>query len=180
MHPHVKKTKNLRQRKRKANEMTRLLELVQKQQNGTLTGQEQRTLDKVSLVSTVVDDLLKQGYQRIGLVGPHCSAKSLVSLKVTDRKVVHTDDYMDMEWGEDSKQVVVDHNDDQPLFIEGCKLPNAIRKGLRLDALVIIDASLKSQSEMKQGHRSQQKSITTVLEKCFKLGCLDNVCVVHV
>jgi hypothetical protein len=164
-----------------SSEMSKLFELQSKVASGLGSEQDIKTLERVATVAEVLKGLLLDpNMKKIGLVGGHCSAKSLISLLVTDRKVFSGDDYMHLGWGPDTKQVVEDLSKEETYFVEGVKLGNYIRGGAKFDALIVINHSLKSDAEMKPGQLSMSKNIKTVLKDCADKGLLQGVKVVSV
>ncbi len=165
--------------------MSKLLEMTNRVALGQADEWEVRTVKKVSLVGKVLNDLIKQDVNRIGLVGPHCSGKSLVSCLVTDRPVHHGDDWSGQGWSSEPMVLDIIALNQERYFLEGCNVARGILRaheaGFKLvDALIVIDASLKSNSEMKPGHRGQAAGILTSLKKCIDTGALDGVTIIHV
>ena len=179
----MKRNYTLHQAERHSKEMSALMSIIGKVQQGVATEEERKIAEKLSIASQVLMSMLGK-HKRIGIVGPHASGKSLLASMVSCRRVFHGDDHMD-QW---SSQPLVDeivNSGEQSYVVEGCSVARAIRKaheqGHKLvDALIIIDASLKPQSEMKPGHIRQAAGITTVLKDCLNKGCLDGVTIIHV
>lgn len=80
-------------------------------------------------------------YPRLAIAGGPKTGKTTLSRTCTDRPIIHTDDYMDMEWSEASEQIVKDANGIAgPVLVEGVRVPHALRKGLDVYAVVWLDS----------------------------------------
>lgn len=81
-------------------------------------------------------------YRRIGVAGGPRTGKTTLVERVADRPVVHTDDFMHLEWSLASL-AVRDKLQGLPAFVvEGVRVPHALRKGLIVDAVVWLDQPL--------------------------------------
>lgn len=102
-------------------------------------------------------------YKRIAITGGPRSGKTTLSQRVSDRRVVHTDDYKDMGWSECSLFVCTLVNSLLgPLVVEGVAVPRAMRKGMLVDAVIWLDAPLVGTS---RHHRSMREGIITVMNE---------------
>jgi dephospho-CoA kinase len=98
-------------------------------------------------------------YQRIAICGGPRTGKSTLAKQVTDRQVIHTDDYMGIGWSEASAAVAAFvNNHPGMLVVEGVAVPRALRKGMRVDAVIWLPNAhaplTVGQSAMAKGCRS--------------------------
>lgn len=101
-------------------------------------------------------------FDRIAITGTPRGGKSTLS-KWSDRKVIHTDDFKDKEWSEASQFVADQCNKLQGKFVvEGVSVPRALRKGLKVDVVVLLVDPLQL---LTKGQLSMAKSVKTVLDE---------------
>jgi hypothetical protein len=82
-------------------------------------------------------------YARIAITGYPKTGKTTLSARVGDRPVVHGDDYIPLGWSEASQKMAdVVNNTQGPVLVEGVQVPRALRKGMRVDAIIWLDARL--------------------------------------
>lgn len=82
-------------------------------------------------------------YRRIGIVGAPKAGKTTLTALVTDRPVIHTDDWIDAGWADAPLKVIeAITSPDAPFVVEGVIVPRAVRKGLQLDALLFLPTPL--------------------------------------
>ncbi len=103
-------------------------------------------------------------HRRIAIVGGPKSGKTAVAMFVNDRKVVHTDDFKDTHgWSEASEYIVNTLNEsEEPFVVEGVRVAHALRKGLEVDAVLVLVCARQPLSE---GQRRMEKATHTVLNQ---------------
>lgn len=105
------------------------------------------------------DSLLSQ-YAKIGIAGAPRTGKTTLSKKATNRPVVGTDAYMDMDWADIPHRMIEDVADKQTFLIEGVQVARALRKGMPVDAVVYLDQPMVEQS---RGQARMGKAIKTII-----------------
>lgn len=81
-------------------------------------------------------------FPRLAIAGGPRTGKTTLVERVADRPVVHTDDFMSLEWSLASA-AVRDKLQGLPSFIvEGVRAPHVLRKGLVVDAAIWLDQPL--------------------------------------
>lgn len=75
-------------------------------------------------------------YHRIAIAGSPRSGKTTSTNDVSDREVIHTDDFMDMDWSALSSHVATKCNHMQRFLVEGVRVPHCLRKGMQVDCVV--------------------------------------------
>lgn len=92
-------------------------------------------------------------YPRIAIAGPSKVGKTTLCERVMDRPVIHTDDFMGMEWSKASEHVVQLANDTPgALVVEGVRVPHALRKGMRVSCVIWLEAMGRYQHDVDK-HR---------------------------
>lgn len=108
------------------------------------------------------DDILKK-YQRIGITGSPRAGKSTLSRRVKDRPVIHADGFKELGWSEasaacrDTVNVIKG-----PLVVEGVAVPRAVRKGMLVDVVIVLDEPLV---ELSPGQKAMARGVTSVLKE---------------
>ena len=106
-----------------------------------------------------LDEFLAR-YQRIAIAGgPQVGKTSVWAAHVTDRRVLHTDDWMGAKWADVPYLVL---GACQPLTrfcVEGVQVPRTLRKGLEVDAVVWLAHPL---TELSEGQERMRKAVETV------------------
>ena len=104
-------------------------------------------------------------HERVGLYGAPNSGKTTLSKLVEDRKVLHTDDWMPMEFKSMAEKISKEAPKEGPLLIEGVAVPRAAKHGLPLDAIVVLEGTHKPntprQAAMDKGQRTILKTLKT-------------------
>lgn len=85
-----------------------------------------------------MNELLNQ-YKRIAIVGVPKAGKSTLSNQIKDRVVIHGDDYVDMKWADQPLAIIKNCGDHKTFCLEGCLAARALRKGLQVDAVIVLD-----------------------------------------
>lgn len=107
-------------------------------------------------------DLLAQ-HSRIAVVGAPRTGKTSCTRQVSDRPVIHTDDWMDWPWEEVPGLVAAACNGHESFVVEGVRAPDALRKGgLKVDAVVYLSRPKVAQTPAQ---RAMGIGIHTVLEQ---------------
>lgn len=102
-------------------------------------------------------------HQRVAVTGGPKTGKTTLCEGVKDRAVVHTDTWMHLDWSAASQIVADIVNVGAPaLVVEGVAVPRALRKGMKVDAVVYIDGS---HVPLTEGQRAMTKAVWTVLSE---------------
>lgn len=121
-------------------------------------------------------DLLSDS-QRVAIVGGPRTGKTTLSEKANEIPVIHGDDFIDLGWSESSAKLAEVVNESEgKLIVEGVQIPRAIRKGMVVDAMLILE---KAYEELTEGQSRMTKAVHTVLEDCYKQGLLGDVNIVY-
>lgn len=111
-------------------------------------------------------ELLDQ-YPRICIAGAPRTGKTSLTRQVSDRPVIHTDDWMDMPWDEVPALVGTACEGLAAFVLEGVRGPDALRKGgVEVDAVVWLSRPKVAQTPAQ---RSMGPGIHTVLEQWAEL-----------
>ena len=107
---------------------------------------------------------IARAHKRIAVVGGPLTGKTTVSREVTDRPVLSTDDTMDADWA-DQPEIAKRRVEGMDAFVlEGVQAARALRKGLEVDAIVVMETPkgerTKGQAAMAKG---QEKIIADAL-----------------
>ncbi len=111
-------------------------------------------------------EVLKR-YDRIAIVGGPRSGKSVLS-RQSNRPTIHTDDYRHRSWEAVPHAVIADIlelDDPERFIVEGVQVPRTLRKGLKVDVVVVLMEPLETLSTRQEGMR---KGVVTVLADWFK------------
>ncbi len=78
-------------------------------------------------------------YDRIAITGAPQCGKTTLAKTITDRPVLHSDDFKHLAWS-DASQVMADKANaiEGPLIVEGVAVPRALRKGMKIDAVILL------------------------------------------
>lgn len=105
-------------------------------------------------------------YPRVALVGGSGTGKTTLSLVAQDRPVIHSDAFKHLDWSEASAEMAKRVNEHPgPLLVEGVAVARALRKGMKVDAVILLRKARRSQLK---GQLSQEAGIFTVLEEWRK------------
>lgn len=118
------------------------------------------TTDPTRSIAEVLAGVVATAHDRIAIVGGPRSGKTTLSNTIRDRPVYHGDDYAHLGWSEASEYLAVVVNEAPgPLVVEGVSVPRALRKGMRVDAVVVLEGS---HVELTPGQASMAKGVWTV------------------
>lgn len=106
------------------------------------------------------DDVLKK-YDRVAIVGPPRCGKTTLAKRVKDRPVFWSDDYKEYDWSEASRRIAEDLNALPRFVAEGVAMVRAVRKGLRVDVMLLLDEPLVPQN---RGQQVMGAGIMTILD----------------
>lgn len=98
-------------------------------------------------------------HARVAIVGGPKTGKSNLANMVTDRPVIHTDDYRNMPW-EAVPHAVIGAASGDRFVVEGVQAARALRKGLQVDAVVRLD---KPHVPLSRGQSSMTLAVETVM-----------------
>lgn len=102
-------------------------------------------------------------FGRIAITGGSGTGKTTLCERVNGRDVVHTDDYMHMEWSEASRAVCEKVNSIHgPVVVEGVRVPHALRKGMRVDCVIWLDTKYTPHNKK---HTQQREQMLTIIEQ---------------
>lgn len=109
-------------------------------------------------------DLLDR-YDRVGVTGAPRCGKTTLCMDVDDRIVVHTDATMGEAWEDQPHQIIDMLKGVDRFLVEGVQVPRAMRKGLELDALLVLSKPYEKQNPRQVG---MGKGVETVLKDWAK------------
>lgn len=115
-------------------------------------------------------DVLRR-YNRIAIVGGPRAGKTTLA-RLADRHVIHTDDYRTRSWEAVPHAVIADIRDLEAdslsrgnrWIIEGVQVARALRKGLEVDVVLVLNEPLEDLTTRQEGMR---KGVMTVLASWF-------------
>jgi hypothetical protein len=106
---------------------------------------------------------LLERYPRIAIAGAPGTGKSFVTHFVSDRPVIHTDDWMEEDWREVPALVAAACAGLPAFVVEGVRAPDAMRKaGLEVDAVLWLSKPKEPQTDAQ---RAMGVGVHTVLEQ---------------
>lgn len=116
-------------------------------------------------------DVLRR-YNRIAIVGGPRAGKTTLA-RLADRHVIHTDDYRTRTWEAVPHAVIADIRDLEAdslsrgnrWIIEGVQVARALRKGLEVDVVLVLNEPLEDLTTRQEGMR---KGVMTVLADWYK------------
>ena len=104
-------------------------------------------------------------YPRLAITGAPKTGKTTLARKLDDgkRRLFHNDDFKHLEWSAASEHIAKEVNEhDGPCIVEGVTVPRALRKGMRVDAVLWLS---KPYREQKAGQVAMGKGCQTVLRE---------------
>ncbi len=105
------------------------------------------------------DDALAK-YPRLAVTGGPRTGKTTLCERIADRPVIHTDDLIAKGWSEASQAAAELFNATSgAVAIEGVAVPRALRKGMRVDAVIWLDRHLV---ELTRGQKGMTTGCRTV------------------
>jgi dephospho-CoA kinase len=99
----------------------------------------------------------------VAITGGPWTGKSKLADTVTDRLVIHSDAYKDLEWSMASLRVLAEAAGHTDFVAEGVRVAHALRKGLTVDAVVYLTRPKKRLE--KPGQASMTKATRTVFDQ---------------
>jgi hypothetical protein len=106
-------------------------------------------------------------YPRLVITGAPRTGKTSLALQVTDRPVLHTDDWMHLPWRE-LPDAVKSESERLPRYVlEGVRAADVLRSGLEVDAVVYLTAPKVEQTELQS---NMGKGVATVLAQWAALN----------
>lgn len=112
---------------------------------------------------TLQDVLAKHG--RVAIAGGPRTGKTTAARSVTDRPVIATDDTKDAPWTEQPELAKVRCCGRERFVIEGVQVGRALRKGLGVDAIVIMNAP---KVPLTEGQERMRKGCDKILREAIK------------
>lgn len=107
-------------------------------------------------------DMLK-AHARVAVVGAPKTGKTTLTAQVTDRPVIHADDLIPLGWSEASAELAQKCNAIAgPMCVEGVSVPRALRKGLRVDAVLLLSQPFTPHTP---GQAAMAKGVRTVWDE---------------
>ena len=88
-------------------------------------------------MTTEFDKILAR-HKRIAIVGGPRTGKTTLVEEVMGRRIIHTDDFMDLEWKEVPDAIIEEVELLDDFVVEGVQAARALRKGMEVDAVVFI------------------------------------------
>lgn len=107
----------------------------------------------------VVFDEVVSKYRRIAITGGPRAGKTTWAQRITDRAVIHTDDFRSSPWPEVPFLVIEACQERQAFCVEGVQVPRALRKGLEVDAVIWLSEPLL---ELSDGQERMRKGTDTI------------------
>ena len=104
-------------------------------------------------------------YPRLAITGAPSTGKTTLTLKLDDgtRKIFHNDDFKHLEWSKASEHLAKEITEcAKPLIVEGVTVPRALRKGMKVDAVIWLH---KPHIEQKAGQVAMGRGMETVLRE---------------
>ena len=102
-------------------------------------------------------------YKRIAITGAPRTGKTTITQQVTDRPVIHTDDWMREPWTDVPLLVKAACEQEPEAFVvEGVQVPRTLRKGLEVDAVVYLTTPQVPQTQLQI---NMGKAVGTVLSE---------------
>ena len=102
-------------------------------------------------------------HKRVAICGAPKTGKSTLSEMATDRKTIHSDDFINLGWSEASEHIVRTLNDfDGAFCVEGVAVARALRKGLIVDAVVWLPTP---HVPLSKGQETMRKAVKTVFQE---------------
>lgn len=99
-------------------------------------------------------------HDRVGVTGGPKVGKTTICMGVDDRVVVNTDATKDMPWEDQPHEIIRMLKGLDRYLIEGVQVPRALRKGLELDALLVLSKPHEERTPRQEG---MAKGVETVL-----------------
>lgn len=108
-----------------------------------------------------VVQVMAQQYPRLAIVGGPRTGKTTLARSIRDRHVIGTDDFMALPWEEvPGKVIEAAGAAGRSFVVEGVQAARALRKGLVVDAVVVMT---RPKTALTEGQASMTKGVATVL-----------------
>lgn len=102
-------------------------------------------------------------YRRIAITGAPQTGKTTLAVTHRDRPVFHSDDVKHLAWSDASAELARRVNDQEgDLIVEGVAVPRALRKGMRVDAVILLT---QPKAEQSKGQLAMGRGVMTVLRE---------------
>lgn len=108
---------------------------------------------------------LVQLYPKLAITGFPRAGKTTLAKRLESQvgNVIHADDLKDLGWSEASAELAKRVNEHKgPLIVEGVAVPRALRKGMKVDAVIVMN---EPREPLKSGQTSMGKGVQTVLRE---------------
>jgi hypothetical protein len=109
--------------------------------------------------------ILKQ-HKRVAIVGGPRTGKSTLANSVKGVPVVRTDDSKHLPWAE-QPHAIIERTPEGPVVVEGVQTARALRKGLSVDAIVVLETP---HTPLTPGQKTMAKGHKTILEKALAMN----------
>ncbi len=102
-------------------------------------------------------------FDKVAIAGAPRTGKTTLAKLVTDRPIMHTDDHMGVDWSKQSENVAALINaQDGKCCVEGMTVPRALRKGMKVDAVIWLNSP---KVEQTKGQQTMGKAARTVFDE---------------
>lgn len=85
--------------------------------------------------------------KRVGIIGYPGAGKTTLANKVTDKQIIHTDDYLKFAHDDRPAKIMADLK--EPFVVEGNEVTRLINRGLELDLIVVVTGSERNDKAIK-------------------------------
>lgn len=103
-------------------------------------------------------------HKRVAIVGGTGSGKTTLAKRVTDRPVIHDADNIDLPWEIQPDKLIEQAGDQESFIIEGVHASRALRRGLKVDAIVHLTTP---RTELSQKRKSFNKGQSKIIEEAL-------------
>lgn len=103
-------------------------------------------------------------HRRVAIVGGPGTGKTTLAAHTHNRPVLGTDDYQKMDWAEIPAALIQRTSELGPAFVvEGVQVARALRKGMTVDAVVVLDTQRRP--DPLPGQLAMAKGVATVFNE---------------
>ena len=95
-----------------------------------------------------VDDLILKS-KRVGIFGYPGAGKTTLSIKYTDKKIIHTDDFLKYNHEDRPALIMKKLAQLESFIIEGNEVTRLVNRGLELDALILVTGSERFEPSLR-------------------------------
>lgn len=92
-------------------------------------------------------DLLLRSSNRIGIIGYPGAGKTTLSLKVNNKQIIHTDDFLNFTHDERPERITAILK--EPFVVEGNEVTRLINRGLTLDCVILVTGSQRMEKSLR-------------------------------